>query len=109
MAKPLSLYPAAIIGTAMMARGGIGFLIISVVESQGIFAHSDADGAQAGSSEICLVAVWAMTLCTVLGPIAVGMLVRRVRVFQKRDHHQSNARLDPLGIWGIECRLLSRK
>ena len=36
--KPLSLYPAAIIGLAMVARGEIGFLICALSESNGFFA-----------------------------------------------------------------------
>ena len=37
--KPLSLYPASILGSAMVARGEIGFLISSLAESNGIFAQ----------------------------------------------------------------------
>lgn len=57
--KPLSLYPATILGTAMVSRGEIGFLIASVAESKGIFASSQRND----SSEVFLVVVWAITLC----------------------------------------------
>ncbi|KAG6277371.1 hypothetical protein E4U48_001090 [Claviceps purpurea] len=36
--KPRSLYPASIIGCAMVARGEIGFLISSIAESNNIFS-----------------------------------------------------------------------
>lgn len=80
--KPLSLYPASIIGTAMMARGEIGFLIASLAETTGLFASS-SEPSSTGSSEIYLVVTWAIVLCTIIGPLGVGTLVRRVRRLQK--------------------------
>ena len=54
--KSRSLYPAAIIGTAMMARGEIGFLIAALAESKGIFASGDVTSAEEdGGSRIYLV------------------------------------------------------
>ncbi|KAK8204658.1 Sodium/hydrogen exchanger family-domain-containing protein [Phyllosticta capitalensis] len=93
-AKPVSLYPAAIIGSAMVARGEIGFLISSVAQSKGIF-----------SDEIFLVATWAIMLCTIIGPLAVGLLVRRVKKLQLRkgraDGRVEGGR-DVLGVWGVD-------
>ena len=42
--RPKSLYPASILGCAMVARGEIGFLISAVAESRGIFTSAGGDG-----------------------------------------------------------------
>ena len=49
LSKPLSLYPASILGTAMVSRGEIGFLIASVAESRGIFAHHSSQATEGAS------------------------------------------------------------
>lgn len=91
--KPKSLYPSSILGLAMVARGEVGYLIASIAESQGIFSN----GSSEGPSDIYLVVVWAISLCTLIGPILVGTLVRRVKKLQlSRDQGA-----DPLGVWGI--------
>lgn len=98
--KPRSLYPAAILGSAMAARGEIGFLISSVAESNRIFASpvSGGDSATPGDSEIFLIVTWAIVLCTVIGPIGVGLLVRRVKRLE-RDGEAGKS--DALGDWGV--------
>ncbi|KAG4436183.1 hypothetical protein IFR05_008343 [Cadophora sp. M221] len=96
--KPLSLYPAAMLGTAMTARGEIGFLIASLAETTGLFSPSGEPSSE--SSEIYLVVTWAIVLCTVIGPLGIGTLVRRVRRLQEERAGKSN-RSDPLGIWGV--------
>ncbi|TVY48927.1 hypothetical protein LOCC1_G001389 [Lachnellula occidentalis] len=94
---PLSLYPAAMLGTAMTARGEIGFLIASLAETTGLFASPSQQ--RSGSSEIYLVVTWAIVLCTIIGPLGVGTLVRRVRRLQSGE---SNLGVNgPLGIWGV--------
>ncbi|CEJ55700.1 hypothetical protein PMG11_01940 [Penicillium brasilianum] len=93
-----SLYPASIVGLAMIARGEIGYLIASVAEKSGLFAQPDKDTTN-GNSEIYLVVVWAITLCTIIGPICVGTLVKRVKVLQAQRSRSGS--LDPLGIWGV--------
>lgn len=93
-----SLYPASIVGLAMIARGEIGYLIASVAETGGLFAQPDK-GADNGSSEIYLVVVWAITLCTIIGPICVGTLVKRVKILQAQRNQ--SGRPDPLGVWGV--------
>ena len=95
--KPRSLYPAAILGNAMVARGEIGFLISSVAERRGIFG-ADSDG---GSSELFLVVTWAILLCTIFGPVVVGLLVKRVKRLQEVERSNKTGREDPLGIWGV--------
>lgn len=96
---PRSLYPPVIVGLAMIARGEIGFLIASVAEAHGIFsphpAHSS--GPSIGSSELYLIVVWAAVLCTMLGPVAMGLCVRRVKALEKGGFGTG-----VLGAWGVE-------
>ena len=100
--KPLSLYPASIIGTAMISRGEIGFLIASIAESRGIFASTSFPGptARGGSSEIYLIVIWAVILCTIIGPVSVGTLTRRLKKFQTKERSRPS-NIDPPGIWGV--------
>ncbi|KAE8355704.1 Sodium/hydrogen exchanger family-domain-containing protein [Aspergillus coremiiformis] len=93
--KPKSLYPASILGLAMVSRGEVGYLIASLAESKGIFGTS----ASGHSSETYLVIVWAISLCTLFGPICVGSLVKRVKTLQRKRVDQGGE--DPLGVWGI--------
>lgn len=95
--KPLSLYPASILGIAMVARGEIGFLISSTAQSQGLFSRVTAEGVL--NDDIFLVVTWAILLCTVVGPLGVGLLVRRVKRLEK---DRAAVRLSPLGVWGVE-------
>lgn len=98
--KPRSLYPASILGVAMVARGEIGYLIASLAETDGIFAQGGSSStSEHGSSEMYLVVVWAITLCTIMGPICVGALVRRVQSLEGRRVHSGSE--NPLGIWGF--------
>lgn len=98
---PLSLYPAGIISCAMTARGEIGFLISSVAETKGVFRQGPADAAAV--SDIFLIVTWAIVLCTILGPLGVGLLVRRVKRLETQssaaqvEGHKRNA----LGVWGV--------
>ena len=92
--KPKSLYPPSILGLAMVARGEVGYLIASIAESQGIFSSESSEG----PSEIYLVVIWAISLCTLIGPILVGTLVRRVKKLQRL---RGDIGSDPLGVWGI--------
>jgi len=95
--KPRSMYPAAILGNAMVPRGEIGFLISSVAESKGLYGSRNNEG----SSELFLIVTWAILLCTLLGPISVGLLVKHVRRVQKLERSKNSGREDPLGIWGV--------
>lgn len=92
-AKPFSLYPSAILGLAMVSRGEIGFLISSLAESNGIFSSG-------GNDEVFLIVTWAIVLCTVIGPVGVGLLVRRVRALEKKREERGSGR-DVLGAWGV--------
>ena len=81
----------------MVARGEIGFLISSVAESNGIYNNDGDDG----TSELFLVITWAILMCTVLGPVTVGLLVRRVKRLQEVERSRRTGKEDPLGIWGV--------
>lgn len=92
--KPKSLYPAALLGSAMVSRGEIGFLISSVAQTKGVFGGS-------GNDDEFLVVTWAILLCTLVGPITVGLLVKRVRALQAAERWGASGKDDPLGIWGV--------
>ncbi|KAG6023654.1 hypothetical protein E4U41_001960 [Claviceps citrina] len=97
--KPRSLYPASIVGCAMVARGEIGFLISSIAESNRVFSTPSETSS---TSDLFLVVTWAIVLCTVLGPVAVGLLVRRVRKLQNGVEKEGRTlHRDVLGTWGI--------
>jgi hypothetical protein len=96
--KPLSLYPPSILGLAMVARGEIGFLISSLAQSRGIFSSSTS-GHGHQDDQIFLVVTWAIFLCTVIGPLGVGLLVRRVKRLEKL-RGESGGR-DVMGVWGV--------
>ncbi|KAI1472685.1 uncharacterized protein F4812DRAFT_409889 [Daldinia caldariorum] len=101
-AKPLSLYPAAIVSCAMVARGEIGFLISAVAESKGVFRRP-SDNASEGASELFLVVTWAIVLCTIAGPICVGTLVRRVKKLEARAARAGErGTKNVLGVWGVQ-------
>ncbi|KAI8948994.1 Sodium/hydrogen exchanger [Xylaria longipes] len=97
--KPLSLYPAAVMGCAMVARGEIGFLISSMAESQGVFRRPDENVSEA--SELFLVVTWAIFVCTILGPICTGLLVRRIKKLEKASETSGGGSRDVLGVWGV--------
>ncbi|KAM0718665.1 hypothetical protein Q7P37_005736 [Cladosporium fusiforme] len=94
-----SLYPSLMLGSAMVARGEIGFLISSVAESTGVFGA----GTDGGSSELFLVVTWAILICTIVGPLSIGLLVRRVKRLQllERERGKGSGKGDPLGAWGV--------
>lgn len=96
--KALSLYPACIVGIGMVARGEIGYLISALAESKGIFGRSE----NGESSELFLIVTWAITLCTVIGPISVGLIVNRVRKLESESQKaQGDNRRNVLGAWGV--------
>ena len=72
---------ALLIGLAMVARGEIGFLIASLSQSSGTLTLRRKGSMKFDSSgeEIFLVIVWAAVICTIVGPLGVGITVRRLR------------------------------
>lgn len=99
--KPFSIHPPVILALAMCARGEIGFLISGVAESNGVFSQSRV--ASSEPSDIFLVVTWAIVLCTIFGPLGVGISVRRVKKLQDlKKRQQEGAGRDVLGVWGVE-------
>ncbi|GAM89547.1 hypothetical protein ANO11243_075860 [Dothideomycetidae sp. 11243] len=96
--KTRSLYPAALLGSAMVARGEIGLLISSIAESNGSFGDADMN---AGVSQLFLIVTWAILLCTISGPLVTGVLVQRVKRLQANERSRDTGRANPLGIWGF--------
>lgn len=74
--KLKSFNSALVVGSAMVARGEIGFLIAAIAQNRGIF-----------SPDQFLIVMWSIIICTMIGPIAVGILVRKVsrQQISKRD------------------------
>ncbi|KAI0142711.1 Sodium/hydrogen exchanger family-domain-containing protein [Xylariaceae sp. FL1272] len=95
--KPLSLYPAAVIGCTMVARGEIRFLISSMAESQGVFRHPDEDPSEA--SELFLVITWAIFVYTIVSPLATGIVVKSIKNLESA---RGGSRRTVLGVWGVE-------
>lgn len=64
----------------MVSRGEIGFLIASLSHSSNTFTLRSNDGTILPSSEeLFMVVVWAVVICTIFGPIAVGIVARRIK------------------------------
>lgn len=82
----------------VVARGEIGFLISSMAESQGVFRHIDEDASKA--SELFLIVTWAIFLCTILGPLCAGLLVRRIKKLEKATESLGGGARSVLGVWG---------
>lgn len=99
--KPFSLHPPVILACAMTARGEIGFLISSVAESNGVFSPGQQE--RESNSDMFLIVTWAIVLCTILGPLGVGLSVRRVkRLEEKKNREHEGTGRDVLGVWGVE-------
>jgi hypothetical protein len=85
----------------MVARGEIGFLVSSIAQSNGIFSQA-SEGREVEYSDLFLVVTWAILICTVIGPVAVGLMVKRVRRLQQGERKgDRSGREDPLGVWGV--------
>jgi hypothetical protein len=89
-------YPSLLLALAMTTRGEIGFLVAAIAQSTGILMPQ----------EVYLVVVWAIVLCTLIGPIGVGAIVRKIRKIQK-EKGDAVGMEEILGRWGhatIESR-----
>lgn len=81
-----NFYPALLLGLAMTTRGEIGFLIAAIAQTANV----------GGPTEVYLVVLWAILLCTLLGPIGVGVITRRI----KKMAEIAGGRAEILGGWG---------
>lgn len=70
---------AFLVGLAMIARGEIGFLIASLSQSSGTLTLRLNGNTEPSGEDIFLVIVWAVAICTILGPIGVGIIVRQLK------------------------------
>lgn len=73
---------ALLVGFAMVARGEIGFLIASLSQSSGTLSFQSniqSSSPQPSGEDIFLVTVWAVVLCTIAGPVGVGIVVRHLK------------------------------
>ena len=98
---PLSIYPSLLLGSAMAARGEIGLLIASLAESSCVFSITCSPEGNQAPSDIYIITLWGILLCTIIGPLSVGGIVRRVRALQKKGSLRQNGLEDPLGVWGV--------
>ncbi|KAJ3555494.1 hypothetical protein NM688_g2543 [Phlebia brevispora] len=71
----VAVAPAAFMGIAMIARGEIGLLIAQIARGSPDLESGESDGLL--GAEAFLVCMWAILLCTLVGPIGVGFVVRR--------------------------------
>ncbi len=98
-------YPALIISLAMVARGEIGFLIASLSSSSGTLTlkplPTDSGNNLSTGQEVFLVIIWAVVLCTLIGPIGVGLTVRKLRRLEDRQSGTSRSEVQrkTLGLW----------
>ncbi|KAJ8066291.1 hypothetical protein OCU04_005371 [Sclerotinia nivalis] len=73
-------FEALLVGFAMVARGEIAFLIASLSQSSGTLLLKNRNNTTVASGEaVFLVIVWAVVICTIAGPVVVGILVRRLK------------------------------
>lgn len=89
--KSSNKYAVPLLGLSMVPRGEIGFLIASLAESEGIFGKPLHSGS---SSEVYIIVIWAVVLCTMIAPICVGFLVRKIKVIDANGGSS-------LGMWGF--------
>ena len=72
---------ALLMGMAMVARGEIGFLIASLSQSSKTLTlrRKETMVNEPAGEEIFLVIIWAVVVCTIVGPLGVGIIVKRIR------------------------------
>ncbi len=105
LAKRPQQFPALIISLAMVARGEIGFLIASLASSTGSLTiqKGNPEKSEPGykNQDVFLVVIWAIFLCTLVGPIGVGLVVRKLRKESSRriEITPAEARQLILGSW----------
>jgi Kef-type K+ transport system membrane component KefB len=68
----------AALGTALVARGEIGILILQVAYSKSQLASPEAPDTLL-SEDVYLIGIWAVALCTIVGPVAFAGLMRSER------------------------------
>lgn len=100
--EPVPHIPALVVSLAMIARGEIGCLIASLSSSAGTLTTQPAiEGSSASEQDIFLVIMWAVMLCTLVGPIGLGFVVTKHRrnVAGNPSRPPSEARNMFLALW----------
>ena len=87
-----SSYAGALLGLSMVPRGEIGFLVSSLAESAGVFSGGSRKSTLK-SSDTYVIVTWAIVLCTIIAPIGIGFLARKI----KKSPGEHNV----LGDWGL--------
>lgn len=64
-----------LLGVSLVARGEIGFLILGLAQDSGLVG-SPTSSSSSSSQDAYMVAVWALILNTLVGPISAGILVK---------------------------------
>jgi hypothetical protein len=75
-----TFWPAMLLGSAMVARGEIGLLVVQIGLNNTPYL----------SKEAFITAVWAIVLNTIFGPVTVGLIIK----------YKARAIAD--GVWGLE-------
>ncbi|CAN9118596.1 unnamed protein product [Alternaria alternata] len=75
-----TFWPAMLLGSAMVARGEIGLLVVQIGLNNTPYL----------SKEAFITAVWAIVLNTIFGPVTVGLIIKY------------KARAIANGVWGLE-------
>ncbi|KAI9648407.1 hypothetical protein NHQ30_003041 [Ciborinia camelliae] len=79
---------ALMVGFAMIARGEIGFLIASLSQSSGTLLLKNRHNTAIASGEaVFLVIIWAVVICTIAGPVGIGILIRRLSGNDSNGHN----------------------
>ncbi|ORY66940.1 Sodium/hydrogen exchanger family-domain-containing protein [Leucosporidium creatinivorum] len=73
--KKETLPAGAFLGIALVARGEVGVLILQVAYSSS--SSTDGTGSRVLGTEAYLVALWAVAVCTIVGPVAFSWLAKR--------------------------------
>ncbi|KAF1829832.1 Sodium/hydrogen exchanger [Decorospora gaudefroyi] len=75
-----TFWPAMLLGSAMVARGEIGLLVVQIGLNNTPYL----------SKEAFITAIWAIVLNTIFGPVSVGLIIK----------YKAHAIAD--GLWGLE-------
>jgi len=102
--------PVLLLSFAMVTRGEIGFLIASLSLSSRTLTFSSSnmsspDVVSDGTlgEDLFLVLIWAVVLCTLVGPIVVGVVVKKIRRLVRANEvggEEMSAVSRSLGVWG---------
>lgn len=88
--------PATLLAVAMVARGEIGLLIVQIGLNETPFL----------SEEAFVTAIWATVLSTIVGPIVVGLLLKRHGSIISRDERWGMQNVEDMTRWDSDDLLV---